>query len=150
MRRALLWVTSQSWEAVVDAGRSVLPTETEIVLLAIEPSDAEELAHGAAAGLLGRRPRHPPPHEAIHAAALRAGAEVIAAARERLGRPAEAIERAGRAEHEVVAAADGFDVLVVARDGDPRHPGPRSLGPATRFAVDHAPCAVLLVYAPAR
>ncbi|MFD5466969.1 hypothetical protein ACFWIQ_29700 [Kitasatospora sp. NPDC127059] len=30
--------------------------------------------------------------------------------------------------------------------GDPAHPGPHSLGPATRFVVDHAPCAVLLVW----
>jgi hypothetical protein len=35
---------------------------------------------------------------------------------------------------------------VVARDGDHSRLGPKSLGHATRFVVDHAPCAVLLVW----
>jgi hypothetical protein len=35
---------------------------------------------------------------------------------------------------------------VVARDGDRSRLGPASLGPATRFVVDHAPCPVLLVW----
>ena len=53
----------------------------------------------------------------------------------------------GRVEREVVrAVAQGVDLLVVARDGDRSRLGPHSLGPATRFVVDHAPCAVLLVW----
>jgi hypothetical protein len=36
--------------------------------------------------------------------------------------------------------------LVLARDGDRSRLGPRSLGHATRFIVDHAPCPVLLVW----
>ena len=44
------------------------------------------------------------------------------------------------------AAADGVDLLVVARDGDRSRLGPHSLGHATRFIVDHAPCPVLLVW----
>ena len=46
----------------------------------------------------------------------------------------------------VVAAADGASVLICARDGDRSRLGPRSLGPATRFVVDHVPCPVLLVW----
>jgi nucleotide-binding universal stress UspA family protein len=46
----------------------------------------------------------------------------------------------------VVEAAQGVDLLVVARDGDRSRLGPASLGPATRFVVDHAPCPVLLVW----
>jgi hypothetical protein len=46
----------------------------------------------------------------------------------------------------VRAAAEGADLLVVARDGDRSRLGPASLGPATRFVVDHAPCPVLLVW----
>ena len=46
----------------------------------------------------------------------------------------------------MVAAAEGMDVLVLARDGDRGRLGPRSLGPAARFVVDHAPCRVLLVW----
>ena len=43
----------------------------------------------------------------------------------------------------LVAAAG---LLVLARDGDRARLGPRSLGPASRFVVDHAPCPVLLVW----
>ena len=50
----------------------------------------------------------------------------------------------GRLEHEVVAALEGADLLVLARDGE-RRPGPKSLLPWTRFVVDHATCKVLLV-----
>ncbi len=50
----------------------------------------------------------------------------------------------GRAEAVVVEAARDADVLVVVRDT--RHPGPRSLGHATRFVVDHAPCRLLLAW----
>ena len=46
----------------------------------------------------------------------------------------------------MVAAAADADVLVLARDGDRTRLGPRSLAPATRFVVDHAPCAVVLVW----
>ena len=56
------------------------------------------------------------------------------------------MERRGRLEREVVAAAEGADLLMVARDGDDARLGPKSLGPASRFVVDHAPCPVLLVW----
>ncbi|MFD8804728.1 universal stress protein, partial [Streptomyces sp. NPDC059597] len=64
----------------------------------------------------------------------------------RLGRPCVREERSGRVEREVVAAAEGADLLVLARDGDRTRLGPHSLGPASRFTVDHAPCPVLLVW----
>jgi nucleotide-binding universal stress UspA family protein len=69
---------------------------------------------------------------------------LLALARDRLGREAILEARRGRVEHEVIAAARGADVLVVARDGGAES-GPKSLGRAGRFVVDHAPCAVLLV-----
>jgi nucleotide-binding universal stress UspA family protein len=148
MMRALLWLTEETWPALVDGARELLPAGAELTLLAVEPADVVEVAEGARAGLLGRRHRPHPPHE-LHAAALRAGEETLTAARARLGRSAETLQRSGRVEREVVAAAAGFDLLLVARDGEGR-PGPRSLGPAARFVVDHAPCAVLLVYAAGR
>jgi hypothetical protein len=52
----------------------------------------------------------------------------------------------GRVKHEVVAAAESMDVLVLARDGDREWLGPRSRGPDARFVVDHAPCQVLLIW----
>ncbi|MFJ1549852.1 universal stress protein [Streptomyces sp. NPDC088246] len=78
-----------------------------------------------------------------------AGRGVVAegdAAADRLGRPAVRLQAHGRAEEEVVRAAEGAGLLICARDGDRHRPGPRSLGPATRFVVDHAPCPVLLVW----
>src|SRR5215469_13640496 len=68
------------------------------------------------------------------------------AAAGRLGRPCTTDERHGRAEREVVAAAEGAGLLILARDGDDTRLGPKSLGPASRFVVDHAPCPVLLVW----
>jgi nucleotide-binding universal stress UspA family protein len=56
------------------------------------------------------------------------------------------LERHGRPEREVVSAADGAGLLILARDGDRSRLGPRSIGKATRFVVDHAPCPVLLVW----
>ncbi|MGA8456906.1 MAG: universal stress protein, partial [Streptosporangiaceae bacterium] len=72
--------------------------------------------------------------------------ELLEAAARALGRPCTTMERRGRVEREVVAAAEGADLLVLARDGDDTRLGPKSLGPASRFVVDHAPCPVLLVW----
>jgi hypothetical protein len=74
-----------------------------------------------------------------------AATEVLAAAAARLGRPARQQRRRGRPEHEVVQAARGADLLIVARQGA-AEAGPRSLGKAARFVVDHAACPVLLVW----
>ncbi len=46
----------------------------------------------------------------------------------------------------MVAACAEADLLLLARDGDHTRLGPRSLGPAARFVLDHAPCRVLLVW----
>ena len=103
-------------------------------------------AHGAYAGLLGRaRPERDPGTRLEHLAAASAG-QLLAAAAERLGRPCTHAERSGRVKREVVAAAKGADLLVLARDGDRTHLGPRSLGPASCFIIDHPPCPVLLVW----
>jgi nucleotide-binding universal stress UspA family protein len=106
------------------------------------------VARGAREGLLGRpRHRHPgPPPEPLRAISDEAAEALLEAARERLGRDAITERRRGRVEREVVAAAEGADLLVLARDGDRTRPGPHSLGPAARFVVDHATCRVLLVW----
>jgi nucleotide-binding universal stress UspA family protein len=75
-----------------------------------------------------------------------AAAALLDDAAARLGRPAARLPRRGRVEREVVLAADGAELLICARDGDRAHLGPRSLGPAARFVIDHAPCPVLLVW----
>jgi nucleotide-binding universal stress UspA family protein len=98
---------------------------------------------GGMAGLLGRRHRPAPATQDVGA---EAEASLLAAARQRLGRPCTEQTRRGRVEREVTEAAADADLLLVSRDGDRARLGPHSLGPATRFVVDHAPCPVLLVW----
>jgi nucleotide-binding universal stress UspA family protein len=75
-----------------------------------------------------------------------AAESVLTAAERRLDRECRLATRWGRPEREVVAACADADLLVLARDGDRLVLGPRSLGHATRFVVDHAPCSVLLLW----
>jgi nucleotide-binding universal stress UspA family protein len=142
----ITWVVEGTWPACVDAARVIAPADADIVLLHVTGGEAPAAAHGAYAGLMGRgRPeRDPGPRMAeLDAASSR---ELLEAAAARLGRPAVTAERHGRVEREVVAAAEGAGLLILARDGDDTRLGPRSLGPASRFVVDHAPCPVLLVW----
>lgn len=144
----ITWIVEGTWRACVDATRRIAPDDAEIVLLHVTGGDVPAAAHGAYVGLLGRGPRRdrdPGPRMAELGAA--SAAELLEAAARALNRPCSTMERRGRVEREVVAAAEGADLLVLARDGDVlSRLGPRSLGPASRFVVDHAPCAVLLVW----
>jgi len=146
--RVLVWLVEGTWQGCIDAARPLLPPDAEITLLHVAPSEVEQAATGALAGLLGRgRPgpgRHPA--ERISALSEQAAGELLVAAVARLGRDARRQATTGRVERVVVRAAEGADLLVAARDGDRSRLGPASLGPATRFVVDHAPCPVLLVW----
>lgn len=142
----IAWIVEGTWPACVDAARTWVPEGEGIVLLHVTGPDVPGTARGAYAGLLGRgHPERDPGTRLEHLAAASAG-QFLAVAAERLGRPCTRVERAGRAEREVVATAQGADLIILARDGDRAHLGPRSLGPASRFVVDHAPCPVLLVW----
>jgi nucleotide-binding universal stress UspA family protein len=142
----IAWIVEGTWPACVDAVRAHASDGAGITLLHVTAPEVPGAARGAYAGLLGRaRPDRDPGTRLEQLAAASAG-QLLAAAAARLGRPCTQVERSGRAEREVVAAAEGADLLVVARDGDRARLGPRSLGPASRFVVDHAPCAVLLVW----
>jgi len=142
--RAVVWTTERSWEACVDEAAALLPDDAEVTLLCVLDANVEAVAAAGRIGLLGRRP---PPHEEPTYAQLsaEAAARLLADASARLGRPARTEVRRGRVEREVVAACDGADLLVLARDGE-RKLGPPSLGKHQRFVVDHAPCRVLLVW----
>ncbi|QDQ15520.1 universal stress protein [Streptomyces spectabilis] len=142
----IAWVVEGTWPACVDAARAHAPDPADIVLLHVTGPEAPGAAHGAYAGLLGRARPDRDPGTAVEHLAAASATRLLAAAAERLGRPCTRVERVGRAEREVVAAAEGAELLVLARDGDRAHLGPRSLGPASRFIVDHAPCPVLLVW----
>jgi nucleotide-binding universal stress UspA family protein len=146
--RIVIWLVEGTWRGCVDAAANIIPSGARVALLHVLPSDVTEVAEAAAGGLLGRAfPRRPPPQH-NQDVSEEAAAGLLAAAVARLGRQdVELLHRQGRVEREVVLAlVDDVDLLVAARDGARSHLGPRSLGPTTRFVVDHAPCAVLLVW----
>ncbi|MEV7770049.1 universal stress protein [Kitasatospora sp. NPDC086791] len=142
----VVWIAEGTWPACVEAARTHAPQGEEIVLLHVSGQEVAGVAHGAFAGLLGRGHRERDPGTRVDALAADSARHLLDAAADRLGRPCVHVERAGRVEREVVAAAEGAELLVLARDGDRTRLGPHSLGPATRFVVDHAPCPVLLVW----
>ncbi|MFV5997463.1 universal stress protein [Streptomyces sp. NPDC056231] len=142
----IVWIVEGTWPACVDAARAYAPEGSELVLLHVTGHEVPSAAHGAYAGLLGRARPDRDPGTAVEHLAAASAEQLLASAAERLGRPCTRQERSGRVEREVVTAAEGADLLVLARDGDHTHLGPRSLGPASRFIVDHAPCPVLLVW----
>ncbi|MFD8088365.1 universal stress protein [Kitasatospora sp. NPDC059722] len=154
----VVWLTEGTWPACVDAAREHSPPGADIVLLYVRDPEVPGAAHGAFAGLLGRGHRqedsdHLPgdgwgsdPGSRLEHLAAASGEHLVRAAAERLDLPCTAQVRTGRVEREVVTASEAAGLLVLARDGDRTHPGPRSLGPVTRHVVDHAPCPVLLVW----
>ncbi len=142
--RALVWIIENTWQTAIDDANALLPGDAEIKLLHVASTEPETVARAARHGLLGR---HPPPGPAgLQTISEQAARELLCEARDRLGRAATLESRRGRVEREVVAAAKRADLLILARDGDRERLGPRSLGPATRFVIDHAPCQVLLIW----
>jgi nucleotide-binding universal stress UspA family protein len=139
MTKVVVWVTEGTWVACVDAAAGM--AAADFVLLHVTDGDVTEAVHGAFDGLLGRGGPDPADHLDTTAAE-----QLLQAALDRLKRPAATEVRTGRVGHEVAAACADADLLVCARDGAHDRPGPRSLGKHTRFAVDHAPCAVLLIW----
>lgn len=158
--RIVAWLSDATWEAVVDAVAAVVRTRAGddagldadldsmpgVVLLYVLDSQVSDAVHGAFGGLLGRGSSRHDPGTAVEAAARAAASQVLESAARRLGSPAEAVVRAGRVEREVVSACEGAELLVCARDGDRSALGPHSIGHHTRFVIDHAPCAVLLIW----
>jgi hypothetical protein len=143
--RALVWITEASWQICVDRARELLPADAEVTILHVAASDVEQLAEHPGPGRLGRR-HSPPPAPTIREISDAEARSLLAAAEERLGRPADTLARRGRIEREVLEASADADVLVLVRDGEPRR-GPKSIGHYARFVVDHAGCAVLLAWA---
>ena len=142
--RALVWIGEGTWEATVDAAAALLPADAEIELLHVA-FDAETFVRAGRRGLLGRHPHPPPGPDPVSTATEEEAAALLADAAVRLGRDATRTARRGRAQDEVLDAARDADVLVLARGGEPDHLGPKSVGHAERFVLDHASCAVLLV-----
>ena len=143
-RSVYIWVSEGSWRASVDAALSLAPASATFTLLHVTSAAAPDAAHGAYLGLFGRG-GHDPGVRLERFAAASAG-ELLDAAARRLGRPCERLQIQGHTERAVVAASADADLLIMARDGDRSRLGPKSLGKAARFVVDHAACPVLLVW----
>ena len=143
-RSVFIWICEGTWRASVDAALDLAPAGARFTLLHVTPAEVPDAVHGAYAGLLGRAGRDP--GSRLEEMATTSAGELLEAAASRLGHPCERLEITGRAERAVVAASARADLLVVARDGDRAQLGPKSLGKATRFVVDHAACPVLLVW----
>jgi nucleotide-binding universal stress UspA family protein len=144
--RALVWIIEDTWDRTVAEAAAFLPGDADITLLHVASTEPETVARVARRGLLGRPAPRPADREPLQAISEQAAQALLADAEQRLGRPARLEARRGRVEHEVVAATEEMDILVLARDGNRQRLGPRSLGPAARFVVDHAPCRVLLIW----
>lgn len=146
--RVCVWLVEGTWQGCIDAAAGILPADASVLLLHVTPADVAGAVEAAAAGRFGRAFAGHRPTRRIETAAGEAASGLLATAAARLGREdAELLARQGRIEREVVSAvAEGVDLLVAARDGDRSRLGPHSLGHTTRFVIDHAPCAVLLVW----
>ena len=142
----IIWVVEGTWRSTVDAARRLAPAGAHLVLLHVTPEEVPGAGHGAYAGLLGRGRPERDPGTRIEALAFLSAGELLDAAARRLGLPSARTERRGCVEREVILAAEDADLLILARDGDRSRLGPKSLGRASRFVVDHAPCPVLLVW----
>ncbi|MGC9540041.1 universal stress protein [Streptomyces sp. UG1] len=142
----IVWITEGTWPACVDAAIDRAAPEEDLVLLYVHDDTVAETAHGAFAGLLGRGHPERDPGRRMEQLAESAVQDLLAAAEERLGRPSRRLLAHGPTERTVVEAATDANLLICARDGGPTRLGPHSLGHATRFVVDHAPCPVLLVW----
>jgi nucleotide-binding universal stress UspA family protein len=144
VRSVYIWIEEGTWRATVDAALSLAPAGARFTLLHVTSPATADAAHGAYRGLLGRGGHDPGDRLEVLASVL--ATELVDAAARRLGRPCERMEIHGQTERAVVAASADADLLIVARDGDRSRLGPKSLGKATRFVVDHAACPVLLVW----
>ena len=140
--RVLGWISPGTWPAVVRALHE-RPDADELRL--VVACDPDETLPSAPASLFGRaRHRH---DDGVRTSLGRHEAQALLdQAVAALGRPCAAEVLTGRTERVVVGAAVDADRLILARDGDRGRLGPRSLGPHTRFVVDHAPCTVELLW----
>ena len=143
--KIVVWIAEGTWPACA-AAASRVPAGADVELLHVADDGLAAAARGAFIGLLGRGQPRRDPAKRVEALSDDAADDVLAAAATGIGRPVTRVKRHGQVEREVVLAAAGADLLICARDGDRTRLGPHSLGPVTRFVVDHAPCPVLLLW----
>jgi nucleotide-binding universal stress UspA family protein len=138
----MVWINpAAAWESAVDAVAGLICEE---VVLLLVTQGGDEPPADALTSVLG--PGGNEPGEAFAGIEEDQAAALFDEAEARIGRPVRRLWERGVVEHVVVTAASEADLLVCVRDGGQGLPGPGSLGPVTRFVVDHALCRVLLVW----
>jgi nucleotide-binding universal stress UspA family protein len=142
--RVMVWIVEGTWKAAVAAAKQFVPADAQITLLHVAPAEAQAVAREAPQALLGRR--HTQSQGELQSIAAQVASGLLADAQTLLARDATLDAQRGRVGVAVVAAAQMTDLLVIARDCDHAAEGPHSLGPTARYVLDHAPCAVLLVW----
>lgn len=142
---AVVWITESTWEACIDHARRLIPDDAQVTLVHISRSDVEDLMSEGVEGLLGR-PSPPRPQRAPLAIAAEQAQALLETARARFARPAKLRALRGHPERDLLRECAAADLLLLARGGDDRL-GPKSFSREARFIVDHAACAVLVVWA---
>lgn len=138
----VVWVVENTWRACVPAAAEVVRPGEDVVLVHVLPDIVPGVAWGAFAGLLGRGHRAArDPGAALERAAEESAAALLDEAFLGFGGSARPLLLRGRVERVVLAAAQGARLLVLARDTSADDATARAPSP-----VDHAPCAVLLVW----
>jgi nucleotide-binding universal stress UspA family protein len=127
---------------------STTPPKTLGLLHVIDTGPRKDIEHTRERFL--RRPDPPPLREHQMEEAERTSAQDILDEGLRCFGGAEALQRKGRPEREIVnlAAEWEADLVIVCPRAEHRSKpaiGPKSVGHTARFVIDHAPCPVLLV-----
>lgn len=130
----IAWIVEGTWPACVDAARTQAPAGAELVLLHVTSPDVPGAVRGAYAGLLGRGRRDRDPGARLEDLGAASAQQLLRAAARRLGRPCVQVERTGRVEREVVAAADGADLLILDPTSAGSHESQVSATPTTAKA----------------
>jgi nucleotide-binding universal stress UspA family protein len=146
--RITVWLAPSTWVAGLTP--LVNYPNAEITLMCVVDAGVNAAVRGGYTGLLGRGKWGRPPTESTNLVQAAAATALLDEAEKRIGRATtRRIVTSEHPEREVVAACADTDLLVLVRDGDKHRLGPRSLGRATRFVLDHAPCQILLIWAEA-
>ncbi|HST84699.1 MAG TPA: hypothetical protein VLL08_23375 [Kineosporiaceae bacterium] len=143
--RITVWLAPSTW--VAGLAPLVNYPDAELTLMCVVDAGVDAAVRGGHTGLLGRGKWGGRPTESTNLVQAAAATELLDEAEMRIGRATtRRILTSDHPEREVVAACADTDLLILARDGDKHRLGPRSLGRATRFVLDHAPCQILLLW----